>query len=257
MNFICPLCKTEGQVRDSLIPEYGCWHRCSNCNEGVFLQRDTASDASINVIINQENTTAGFDSNQNFSKETNKNNAVHPTPENDKLRLKSTIFNNYWVLICVLGVFTVAGGALMGSMGLLIAFVISAITFVLKMKANEHNNKTNSEQKTNAFWVIGCLLIIVGLISLSNSINQDTSIDGVHNIGLINDKSNSLLISALIFITGIIFIAIAKLKVTTSVSNKKNSDYIADELEKLAELKRKGVITEEEFNLAKKKLFLL
>ena len=40
MNFICPKCNTEGSVADNLIPEYGCWHKCVNCKEGILLNKN-------------------------------------------------------------------------------------------------------------------------------------------------------------------------------------------------------------------------
>lgn len=54
MYFICPSCKTEGQVPDALVPEYGCWHRCKNCNEGILLK---PCNEEQNIVNANESTT--------------------------------------------------------------------------------------------------------------------------------------------------------------------------------------------------------
>jgi len=51
---------------------------------------------------------------------------------------------------------------------------------------------------------IGESLIIVGVILLINSLNMDTTYEGVHNIGLLSQKQNFVIVSSVIFIAGIL-----------------------------------------------------
>jgi len=64
---------------------------------------------------------------------------------------------------------------------------------------------------------IGEVLIVVGIILGVFSLSMDTSSDGVHNIGLLNSKQNFIIVSAVIFIAGIIITSFKRF-----VKNKKD-----------------------------------
>jgi len=68
--------------------------------------------------------------------------------------------------------------------------------------------------------------------------------------------STLTIVSIIIFIIGLIMILTAKStkEISTKVSDGETSTSKLDELEKLASLKDKGIITEEEFNARKKKI---
>ena len=59
---------------------------------------------------------------------------------------------------------------------------------------------------------IGILVLVIGMISLIATLGIDTSVASgssrVHNIGLMNDKQNFLLISIAILIIGVVFLAV-------------------------------------------------
>lgn len=79
-------------------------------------------------------------------------------------------------------------------------------------------SKSNSKTRL-LFRTIGLLIAIVGFIGLYQAIGMDTTVTGksgrtVHNIGLLNDKTNSVIAFSVIGVTGVIVFLFSFLSTT-------------------------------------------
>lgn len=59
MIFRCPHCESENEIRDSLIPEYGCWCGCKICKKAIML--------STKGVVTQSDTPQKVDSQQSIN----------------------------------------------------------------------------------------------------------------------------------------------------------------------------------------------
>ena len=107
-----------------------------------------------------------------------------------------------------------------------------------KNKAAKHKIPTDTRVTTK---VIGTSLIIGGIIALLCSLSMDTSVSSslggrIHNIGLMNQKQNYVMVSALILLIGIIITVFRQRGVdsntstATIVPETKQCPYCAEEI---------------------------
>ncbi|MGJ8525171.1 hypothetical protein LMG33818_000879 [Halomonadaceae bacterium LMG 33818] len=109
--------------------------------------------------------------------------------------------------------------------------------------------------------VLGIILTIIGVITIIASCSMDTSVpvgltgERVNNIGLMRDQSNYMLIGGISFIAGIILWSIGSFRRKKSIhyGANANAEYLIA-LGKLADLKDRGALTDEEFKQQKKEL---
>lgn len=101
---------------------------------------------------------------------------------------------------------------------------------------------------------LGIIITIIGIITLISSCSMDTSVpvgltgERVNNIGLMRDQSNYMLIGGISFIAGVILWAFgSKKSKKSSILNIENSSY-TEELTKLADLRDRDAITQDEFS---------
>jgi predicted Zn-ribbon and HTH transcriptional regulator len=76
---------------------------------------------------------------------------------------------------------------------------------------NEEYSSEVSSSESNALQGIGILLSILGTIGIIIGMNMDASVPtilgDVNNIGLLNQRSNIIIISAIVLVAGVIFLA--------------------------------------------------
>ena len=74
--------------------------------------------------------------------------------------------------------------------------------------------------------MIGGCLIVVGIIALASSLGMDTTVPSsgggrVHNMGLMNDKQNYLIVSGIVLLSGIVLVSIPGRRNTDSSAYRK------------------------------------
>jgi len=146
---------------------------------------------------------------------------------------------------------TTQGGGIMGFLSIVIFIIIFAIIYLGIKKRNTlidsgkiKISKTSEANKKMFGIILTSLGGISAIISLIFFINEENS-----DFGII------IAVGAFIFIIGLILIFSSKTNInTTQRKSDKSYSNNLEALEKLSELKDKGIITEEEFNSKKKKI---
>jgi len=131
------------------------------------------------------------------------------------------------------------GGDFGASILVILLLVLGFIKYIkFKNKSTKYKAPNDTRDTTN---VMGWLLIIGGIIALVYSLSMDTSVSNssggrIHNIGLMNEKQNFVIVSSLILLIGIIITIFRRLKSdsdtlrATIAPETKQCPYCAEEI---------------------------